>query len=90
MSILQRFVLQVVPEGFKKVLHKIKKEYNNPTVYVTENGFSDRGGLNDSGRLNYYYSYMKEMLLAIQEGCNVKGYTAWSILDNFEWNRGYT
>ncbi|XP_051172499.1 myrosinase 1-like isoform X1 [Leptopilina boulardi] len=82
--------LKVVPEGFRHMLNKIKKEYQNPIVYVTENGYSDRDGLNDYGRMNYYYSYIKQMLLAIKDGCNVKGYAFWSLLDNFEWEKGYT
>lgn len=59
-------------------------------MYVTENGYSDRDGLNDDNRIKYYYSYIKQLLLAIKDGCNVKGYTIWSILDNFEWEEGYT
>ena len=79
-----------MPEGFGGVLRKIKEEYGNPSVYINENGFSDRGSLNDTNRLNYYYSYLKQMLLAMKDGCNVKGYTAWSLMDNFEWTKGYT
>lgn len=46
--------LKVVPWGFRKTLQWIKNAYNNPLVYVTENGFVDRGGLDDQGRINYY------------------------------------
>jgi beta-glucosidase/6-phospho-beta-glucosidase/beta-galactosidase len=46
--------LQVVPWGFRKVLNWIAKEYNNPPVFITENGFSDYGELNDSDRVDYY------------------------------------
>lgn len=45
--------LKVVPWGFRKLLNWIKKEYNNPPVYVTENGFADLGELNDFGRIEY-------------------------------------
>jgi beta-glucosidase/6-phospho-beta-glucosidase/beta-galactosidase len=45
--------LQVVPWGFRKLLNWIAKEYNNPTVLITENGFSDQGELNDRDRVNY-------------------------------------
>jgi len=43
----------VVPWGFRKLLVWIANEYNNPPVYVTENGFSDRGELEDANRTNY-------------------------------------
>lgn len=46
--------LQVVPEGFRKVLAKFKSEYDNPEIIVTENGFSDYGEIDDSGRINYF------------------------------------
>jgi len=47
-------VFQSVPWGFHKELNWIAREYNNPPVFVTENGFSDYGGLNDTDRVHYY------------------------------------
>ncbi|XP_033229069.1 myrosinase 1-like [Belonocnema kinseyi] len=82
--------LMMVPEGFGNILRRITKEYGNLPIYVTENGYADHGSLNDHERLKYYYAYLKEMLVAINDGCNVKGYTAWSFLDDFEWRGGYT
>lgn len=59
-----------------------------------ENGVpydGDKLNLIDVDRVNFHYSYMKEMVLAItRDGCNVKKYTVWSFLDSFEWGRGYT
>lgn len=46
--------LKVVPWGFRKLLNWIRITFNNPNVYVTENGFSDKGGLNDQGRIEYH------------------------------------
>lgn len=52
---------------------------------------SDTFGRIDPERIAYLYAYMKSMLLAIRKDrCNVKGYAVWSLLDNFEWERGYT
>jgi beta-glucosidase/6-phospho-beta-glucosidase/beta-galactosidase len=45
--------LQVVPWGFRKLLNWIAKEYNNPPVLITENGYSDHGELNDRDRVDY-------------------------------------
>lgn len=73
-----------------KLLMWIKKEYNNPTTIVTESGVSDRGGTNDTARIKYFYSYLDSVLDAIEEGCNVQGYIAWSLMDSFEWRAGYT
>ena len=46
--------MQVVPWGFRKMLNWIAKEYNNPPVLVIENGFSDKGELNDRDRVDYH------------------------------------
>ncbi|KAK7789047.1 hypothetical protein R5R35_010546 [Gryllus longicercus] len=83
--------LKVVPWGFRKLLKWVKSEYRNPPVFVTENGFSDHGELEDNDRIYYHKNYLAELLKAINEdGCKVIGYTVWSIMDNFEWERGYT
>lgn len=83
--------LKVTPWGLYKMLVYIKEEYNNPPIIITENGFSDHGQLDDYDRANFYKQYLYELLRAVtEESCNVFGFTAWSLLDNFEWTRGYT
>ena len=85
--------LRMVPWGFRKILNWIKKTYGNPLVRVTENGWSDgpEVGLEDGTRALYYQLYMNELLKAVNlDGCNVKSYAAWSLMDNFEWARGYS
>lgn len=83
--------LKVVPWGFRGMLNWIKDQYNNPPVLVTENGVSSNSGLKDYDRIQYYHDYLDELLKAVYEDrCNVIGYTAWSIVDNFEWMKGYT
>ncbi|XP_015118432.1 myrosinase 1 [Diachasma alloeum] len=80
----------VYPKGIGGVLRKITKTFNNPTIYILENGASLRSGVIDVDRVEYFYSYMKEVLLAIRDGCDVRAYTAWSLLDNFQWFWGYS
>ncbi|XP_070575579.1 cytosolic beta-glucosidase-like [Ptychodera flava] len=85
--------LYSVPWGIRRLLVWIKEEYGDPSVYVTENGFStaDIDDLNDQGRIDYYRSYINEVLKAtIVDNVNVQAYTAWSLMDNFEWAEGYT
>ncbi|KPI94624.1 Myrosinase 1 [Papilio xuthus] len=79
-----------VPWGFQKLLKRIKEEYNNPSIYITENGFATYGGLEDDDRVTYYKEYINAMLNAIEEGSDIRAYTAWSLMDNFEWMQGYT
>ncbi|KAJ9579869.1 hypothetical protein L9F63_004471 [Diploptera punctata] len=82
---------KVVPWGLRKLLNWIAREYANPLVLITENGYSDNGQMEDMERIRFINSYLNEMMKAIYEdGCNVFGYTAWSLLDNFEWANGYT
>ncbi|XP_055379058.1 myrosinase 1 [Condylostylus longicornis] len=82
--------LKFYPAGMYKLLMWIKKEYNNPPIIVTENGVSDKGGLQDYDRVDYFNLYLTAVLDAIEDGANVKGYIAWSLMDSYEWKAGYT
>ncbi|OWR52398.1 seminal fluid protein CSSFP001 [Danaus plexippus plexippus] len=82
--------MKVVPWGFYKVLTKIREEYNNPPVFITENGYASPRGLIDDDRIDFYRKYINAMLDAIEDGSDVRAYTAWSLMDNLEWMSGYT
>ncbi|XP_013415022.1 myrosinase 1 [Lingula anatina] len=88
--------LTVVPWGMRRILNWIKQQYSNPPVIITENGISDRnttipGIYRDYWRIGYYRGYISNMIDAVvKDKCNVIGYTAWSVMDNFEWSRGYS
>uniref|UniRef100_A0A5B6ZQJ8 Putative beta-glucosidase 12-like n=1 Tax=Davidia involucrata TaxID=16924 RepID=A0A5B6ZQJ8_DAVIN len=90
--------LHVYPRGIWDLLIYIKREYNNPPIYITENGIDEvnnatlslKEALADNFRIKYYYLHLSFLRLAIKDGVNLKGYFAWAILDNFEWSAGYT
>ncbi|WOK92445.1 beta-glucosidase 1 [Canna indica] len=88
--------LYIVPWGMYNAVTYVKEHYGNPVIILSENGMDDPGnvtlqqGLHDTTRINYYKSYMTELKRAIDDGANVIGYFAWSLLDNFEWKSGYT
>ncbi|XP_025613797.1 beta-glucosidase 12 [Arachis hypogaea] len=90
--------LYVYPKGIQQLLLYTKEKYNNPLIYITENGideFNDptlslEEALIDTFRIDYYYRHLFYLQSAIRDGVNVKGYFAWSLLDNFEWASGYT
>lgn len=84
----------VVPWGCKKLLDWIDERYDHPSIYITENGcaYPDEiidGKVNDQDRLEFYKGYLKACQEAIESGVNLKGYFAWSFMDNFEWASGY-
>ncbi|MED6211807.1 hypothetical protein PIB30_077058 [Stylosanthes scabra] len=89
--------LHVYPKGIEKLLLYTTKKYNNPLIYITENGmdeFNDptltlEEALMDTYRIDYYYRHLYHVLQAIKGGSNIKGYFAWTFSDNFEWNDGY-
>lgn len=85
----------IFPEGFYKVLMRIKENYGDVPIYITENGscYNDEpenGIVQDDGRISYLEQHLTALSRAIKSGVPVKGYITWSLLDNFEWAEGYT
>nr|XP_057925026.1 cytosolic beta-glucosidase isoform X1 [Doryrhamphus excisus] len=85
--------LAVVPCGLRRLLKYIKDTFHDPMVYITESGFSQVGPLvmEDAQRADFYKDTIQEVEKAIgEDGVNVRGYFAWSLLDNFEWADGFS
>lgn len=75
---------QLYPEGIYHVL-KDAKRYRKP-IFITEHGLADA---RDQQREWYVTESLKYMQKAIQEGVDLRGYFHWSLLDNFEWDKGF-
>jgi beta-glucosidase len=86
---------EIVPEGFTDLLVRISKDYPGLPMVITENGsaFDDvadsTGYVADEGRTAYFASHLAAVAEAINQGADIRGYLAWSLLDNFEWAYGY-
>jgi beta-glucosidase len=75
----------IYPEGLYELLLKLKK-YNLPVI-ITENGVCTQ---DDFLRWDYIYAHLKNIRLAMEKGVQVKGYLYWSLMDNFEWDKGFS
>lgn len=87
---------EIYPEGLGILLRRIKKDYDNPAIFVTENGvaLNDKiepdGSIKDTGRIEFLKRHVEEMEEAIRDGVDVRGYFVWTLMDNFEWELGFT
>ncbi|XP_066263017.1 myrosinase 1-like [Euwallacea similis] len=79
------------PPALRGVLAYMKETYNNPVLWITENGMSDTGGTSDDARIQFIQSMLEQVRLAMcEDGVKILGYTYWSFLDSFEWNSLYS
>lgn len=87
---------EIYPQGLLDILQWIKGRYGDLPLYVTENGaaFDDEkhpiDGLNDQRRVEYLCNHLRAAGRAIDAGVDLRGYFLWSLLDNFEWQQGYS
>ncbi|XP_053113949.1 lactase/phlorizin hydrolase isoform X2 [Hemicordylus capensis] len=84
--------MRAVPWGLRRLLNWIKEEYGNPPIYITENGvgIKTKSDVDDTSRIFYYKTHIDEALKAYNlDGVNLRGFVAWSFMDNFEWLSGY-
>jgi beta-glucosidase len=86
---------EIHPEGLTGVLSRLYFDYKPLKMYVTENGASystppdENKRVKDELRIDYYRTHIAAVHRAIEAGVPMVGYFAWSLMDNFEWARGY-
>jgi beta-glucosidase len=85
----------VEPEGLTWMLERVVREHLDVPILICENGaaYVDEVGpdglVDDPARTDYIKRHIDAMKVAIDRGVDVRGYFLWSLLDNFEWARGY-
>ncbi|VEU45281.1 unnamed protein product [Pseudo-nitzschia multistriata] len=83
------------PDGCRELLYWISTRYPGIPIVITENGTAEddrdlEGAKNDEGRRKFFEGYIRACREAIDMGVQLEGYFAWSLMDNFEWEYGYT
>jgi beta-glucosidase len=88
---------EVHPQSLTRVLLWVKERYGNVPLYITENGaaFYDppsaiHGEVQDPLRVEYYREHLRAAHAALRQGVDLRGYFAWSLLDDYEWASGYS
>ncbi|MEV7396772.1 GH1 family beta-glucosidase [Aeromicrobium sp. NPDC092404] len=82
------------PQGLVDILSQVQRDYPAIPVYLTENGaaFDDvavDGVVHDADRIDFLESHLASLATMREQGMDVRGYFAWSLLDNYEWSEGY-
>ena len=86
----------VEPDGLTEILVRIKEDYADLPIYVTENGravhdyIDPEGDVDDEERVSYLDAHFRAAHEAMEQGVDLRGYMVWSLLDNFEWAEGYS
>jgi beta-glucosidase len=86
---------EVYAAGFLETMMSVNRDYRPEKIYITENGaaydypITDEGRIVDTKRIAYFQDHLKAVHQAIEFGVPIKGYFAWSQMDNFEWALGY-
>jgi beta-glucosidase len=90
------FNWEVWPAALYRMIMRVSDDYGRPPIYVTENGCSypdgpgPDGRVQDDRRIDFYRGYVGQVGRAIDEGADVRGYYAWTLIDNFEWAMGFS
>ncbi|KAL9672752.1 hypothetical protein QQ045_029004 [Rhodiola kirilowii] len=85
------FEYPVQPDSLQRLLEYFKQHYENPPIYIHENGQRTRreSSLDDSSRVELMEGYIGSLLDPIRNGSDIRGYFSWSFLDLFEMLDGY-
>ncbi|HQZ12167.1 MAG TPA: GH1 family beta-glucosidase [Devosia sp.] len=77
---------EIYPQGLEDLLVRVSREYTKLPLYITETGMSEA---DDARRVQFYDDHLKAVAQAQAQDADVRGFFAWSLLDNYEWAEGY-
>lgn len=85
---------EIYPQGLTDLLVTYNDLYDLPPLFITENGAAMKdqlvdGQVKDEDRIAYFDAHLNAVNDAIEQGVDIRGYFAWSLMDNFEWAFGY-
>lgn len=87
---------EVWPQAMYDIVTRISRDYSRPQIEISESGcaYNDgpdaSGEIHDTRRIQYHDQYLRAVARAMSDGADVRGYHAWSLLDNLEWTEGYS
>ncbi|MCL2542963.1 MAG: GH1 family beta-glucosidase [Nocardioidaceae bacterium] len=86
---------EIEPDGLTRLLLRLRDDYGVPPIYITENGaaYPDTvvdGTVDDPERASFFAEHLRATRDAMAQGVDVRGYFAWSLMDNYEWAYGYS
>jgi beta-glucosidase len=90
------FGWEVWPKALYDMVTRISRDFNRPVIEITESGcaYNDSpdadGAIHDTRRIDYHRQYLQALARAIADGADVRGYHAWSLIDNLEWAEGFS
>jgi len=90
------FGWEVWPDALYQTIQRVTRDYDHPVIEITENGCAYNDGpdalgvVHDPRRIEFFRGYLEAVAQAIEDGADVRGFHAWSLLDNFEWSEGFS
>jgi len=87
---------EVWPRALYDLVMRITRDFNRPVIEITESGCAYNDGhdgdgvIRDQRRIDYHREYLQALARSIRDGADVRGYHAWSLIDNFEWSEGFS
>ena len=86
---------EIYPEGLHDLLTRLRADYGDPEMYITESGMAaddvlaEDGAVHDSYRIDYMRRYLQQTARCIEDGVRLRGYFVWTLVDSFEWEDGW-
>ena len=86
---------EIYPTDLYELLSRLRKDYDDPEMFITENGIAADDEVSSDGRIHdnwaeFIEAHLEQAAKCVNEGIQLGGYFVWTLMDNFEWECGWT